>query len=71
MPTHSDEGNGPDPVEILAREYSTRLQRGESPTITEYVLQYPQFSEEIQNLFPMLDVSERPATMHGKRTEDQ
>lgn len=44
-----------DPVAVLAADYAARLERGEAPTILEYVRRYPQFAEQIQNLFPLVE----------------
>ena len=40
------------PVEALAEEYIARQRRGERPTVTEYVERYPQWAEDIRDLFP-------------------
>jgi len=41
-------------VEELAKEFMERRRRGEHPSISEYELKYPQLSEEIRELFPMV-----------------
>jgi serine/threonine protein kinase/Flp pilus assembly protein TadD len=41
-------------VECLAEEFLTRHRRGERPSVTEYVQRYPQFAEEIGDVFPAL-----------------
>jgi hypothetical protein len=39
----------------LCQEFATRLRRGEAPIIAEYVQDFPQVAQEIQNLFPVLE----------------
>lgn len=39
-----------DPLEVLADEFIGRQRRGESPSISEYVTQYPELAEEIREL---------------------
>jgi serine/threonine protein kinase/tetratricopeptide (TPR) repeat protein len=48
-----------DPVEQLAEEYTRRLRNGERPTVSEYVKKYPQYADEIRELFPMVASMER------------
>jgi len=53
---------GPDgrhPVELLSEEFSLRLRRGESPSIDDYVRQYPEHSALIRAIFPSLMLVER------------
>lgn len=42
------------PVEKLAEEFVNRHRRGEDPSLTEYIEKYPEWSVEIQDLFPTL-----------------
>jgi serine/threonine protein kinase/tetratricopeptide (TPR) repeat protein len=42
------------PVEVLAEEFLARQRLGERPSLTEYVLRYPQLADEIRELFPVL-----------------
>jgi len=48
-----------DALAVLAAEYAARLEGGEAPTIHEYVRRYPQFAQQIQNLFPLLETRVR------------
>ena len=43
-----------DPIEALAEEFIERHRRGESPTISEYAAKYPQWADEIRELFPTI-----------------
>lgn len=47
------------PVEILAEEYVARRRAGESPNLTEYVEQYPDWADEIRDIFPTMLMMER------------
>ncbi len=42
------------PVEELAEEFAERHRRGERPSIDEYTARYPQWADEIRDLFPAL-----------------
>ena len=42
------------PVERLAEEFIDRHRRGERPTLTEYAEKYPEWADEIRDLFPAL-----------------
>src|ERR1043166_333167 len=42
------------PVEQLAEEFGARRRRGEQPTIDEYTARYPEWADEIRELFPAL-----------------
>ena len=46
------------PIEQLAAEFMRRRRNGESPAISEYVHAYPDFADEIQELFPALEMME-------------
>ncbi len=48
-----------DPVEVLATEFVERQRRGEHPSVAEYAEKYPQWSDQIRNLFPTLVTVER------------
>lgn len=48
-----------DPVERLADEFASRLREGETPSIAEYSRRYPQYAEQIEQLFPAVAVMER------------
>jgi serine/threonine protein kinase len=56
MPSSSDDRN---PVERLAEEFAERLRQGERPTLAEYVERYPQFADDIRDLFPALVAMEQ------------
>ncbi|MFO7906194.1 MAG: protein kinase, partial [Pirellulaceae bacterium] len=49
-----DSSSGRDAVELLADEFATRCRNGESPSVFEYISQYPEYAEQIQQLFPAL-----------------
>jgi serine/threonine protein kinase/WD40 repeat protein len=65
MPTSSDDRN---PIEMLAEEFAERLRRGEHPSLTEYVEQYPQHADEIRELFPALVAMEQLKPMPAEPT---
>jgi len=48
-----------DPVEVLATEFVERRRRGEHPSVAEYAEKYPQWSDQIRNLFPTMVTVER------------
>jgi WD40 repeat protein/serine/threonine protein kinase len=56
MASSSSERN---PVERLAEEFAARLRQGERPALSEYTAQYPQYAEQILELFPALVVMEQ------------
>lgn len=43
-----------DPLEELAAEFVERHRRGESPSVSEYVVRCPELAEEIRDLFPTI-----------------
>ena len=47
-----------DPVECLADEFISRCRAGENPSIAEYIGKYPQFAEQIEELFPAVAMME-------------
>lgn len=47
-----------DPLEVLADDFTTRCRRGESPSIAEYVSQYPELAEQIEVVFPSISLLE-------------
>src|SRR5436305_5527520 len=58
MATHgmaSDHG----PVDRLAEEFLERHRRGERPAIAEYVARYPEWADEIREVFPALVMMEQ------------
>ena len=48
------ESQNRNPVEVLADEFVERFRRGERPALSEYTRQYPEWAEEIRELFPLL-----------------
>jgi serine/threonine protein kinase/WD40 repeat protein/tetratricopeptide (TPR) repeat protein len=65
MPTSSADRN---PVEQLAEEFADRYRRGERPSLTEYTDRYPQWAEEIRELFPALALMEQFKPQPGEAT---
>jgi eukaryotic-like serine/threonine-protein kinase len=57
-----------DPVERLAEEFAERRRRGESPSVSEYVRQYPELADEIRDVFPALEMMEEMAPARGELT---
>jgi serine/threonine protein kinase/WD40 repeat protein/tetratricopeptide (TPR) repeat protein len=59
-----DSSSDRNPVEALAEEFLDRKRRGETPALTEYTSQYPQWADEIRDLFPALELMEdfKPAS---------
>jgi WD40 repeat protein len=57
-----------DPVERLAEEFIARLRRGERPAVSEYTAQYPQYAEQIEELFPALAMMEQLKPAEGDLT---
>src|SRR5262245_14344791 len=47
------------PVDRLAEEFVSRHRRGEDPSLSEYVGRYPEWADEIRELFPALLMMER------------
>jgi len=45
----------------LAKEFTERLRRGESPDIEQYAQRHPELAERLRQLFPTLVLMERPA----------
>jgi len=48
-----------DPVERLADEFASRCRRGESPSVSEYAASYPQYAQQIEELFPAVAMMEQ------------
>ena len=40
------------PVEALAEEFAAKYRQGENPLVAEYAARYPQWADEIEELFP-------------------
>ncbi len=53
-----DSSSDRNPVEALAEEFMERKRRGETPALSEYTKKYPQWAEEIEDLFPALELME-------------
>lgn len=49
-----DSSDGRDAVELLAEEFARRCRDGERPSVCEYVSAYPEYAEQIEQLFPAL-----------------
>ncbi len=54
-----------DPLDELAEEFVSRLRQGQTPAISQYVLQHPQFADQIEQLFPAI------AAMEQYRSEEE
>jgi serine/threonine protein kinase/WD40 repeat protein/uncharacterized protein HemY len=67
MLTSSAERN---PVEQLAEEFAERIRRGEHPSLSEYTDKYPQWADEIRDLFPALVMMEQFKPKPGEATGD-
>ena len=66
-PADADGADGSErhPVELLAAEFTERLRRGEGPTVGEYAERYPEWAEEIRDVFPAI------ATVEGYKVTRQ
>jgi serine/threonine protein kinase/WD40 repeat protein len=47
------------PLDVLTEEFVERFRRGEQPSLTEYCERYPEYAEEIRELFPSLVLLEK------------
>src|SRR5438445_25899 len=56
------------PVDQLAEEFAARQRRGEHPALTEYTDKYPQWADEIRELFPALVLMEQFKPRPGEAT---
>src|SRR5438105_3778997 len=65
MATSSADRNS---VERLAEEFAERYRRGETPSLAEYVAKYPEYADEIRELFPALVMIERFKPAAGEHT---
>lgn len=54
----TDESSHSKRIDTIADEYLARKRRGESPTIKEYCMKYPDLAEDIRELFPTLEMME-------------
>ena len=54
-----DSSQDRDPLEQLADEFASRLRSGETPSISEFTTRYPQYAEEIEELFPTVAAMEQ------------
>ena len=57
-----------DPLDQLAEEFMARCRRGERPAVSEYTDRYPEFAEQIRELFPTLLVMEELGSVGGELT---
>ncbi len=64
----SDSSSDRNPVEELAEQFAQRLRHGERPSLSEYVKKYPQYADEIRDLFPALAVMEQLKPTAGDLT---
>src|SRR5262245_64827260 len=64
--------HGPDsernPLEQLAEEFVERHRRGEVPALSEYTGRYPDWADDIRELFPALVAMDRPKPAAGDAT---
>jgi hypothetical protein len=56
-----------DPVERLVDEFVWRCRRGEVPSISEYIADYPQYAGQIEQLFPTVAMMEQLRIEEMKR----
>ena len=54
----TDESSHSQRIDLLADEFLARRRNGESPTIEEYCVKYPDLAEDIRELFPTLEMME-------------
>jgi hypothetical protein len=66
----TDSSSERDPVEALAEEFLSRHRRGENPALTEYTTRYPQWADEIRDLFPALILMEKNRPRRDEGTGD-
>src|SRR4051794_12131742 len=61
------------PVEVLAEDFLKRKERGEKPTMAEYISKYPALADEIRDLFPALLMMEDlgGSSLVGSVTEER
>jgi serine/threonine protein kinase len=65
----SDSSDDRNPVERLAEEFAERHRRGERPTLSEYAERYPQYADDIRDLFPALVAMEQLKPASGDLTD--
>ncbi len=56
MPSSSTDRN---PVDKLAEEFAERYRKGEHPALAEYIDKYPQWADQIRELFPAMVMMEK------------
>src|SRR5437764_13610664 len=56
------------PVDRLAEEFLQRHRRGERPALAEYLQRYPEWAEEIREVFPALMMMEQLKPAPGELT---
>ena len=54
MPIRIDLSADREPVEVLAEDFELRRRNGERPAIREYQEAYPEFADEIADVFPAI-----------------
>jgi serine/threonine protein kinase len=64
MNTHSP--SEADPLDAVVESFLQRYRRGEHPTVTEYVEQYPDLAERIRETFPALAMIEELGSVGGR-----
>lgn len=47
------------PVEVLAEEFAHRCRQGACPSVSDYAARYPQYADEIRELFPSIGMMEQ------------
>jgi tetratricopeptide (TPR) repeat protein/predicted Ser/Thr protein kinase len=57
--TVADRGRERDPFDLLAEEFAARCRRGESPSISEYVARFPEYTEKVRELLPTVALMEQ------------
>ena len=53
------------PLDRLAEEFVRRYRCGEQPSLTEYCERYPEFADDIRELFPALVMMEKARSGDG------
>ncbi|MHB8952099.1 MAG: protein kinase domain-containing protein [Pirellulaceae bacterium] len=68
--TSSGSGSERNKVEVLAEELAERYRRGERPPLSEYAERYPEYAEQIRDLFPALLMMENLKPVSEDRVPD-
>ncbi len=56
---NTDTEGSRDLIDLLAEDFVSRLQLGESPTVAEYIEKHPELESEIRDVFPALQMMEQ------------